>query len=67
MRIIGLLQILSLPKEDRLAFGKEDYTIGYLSHKIQIVGDYLEDRTTIAFAGHLSTIVGGFRPPPAYE
>jgi amidase len=31
---------------------------------IQIVGPYLEDRTTIHFAGELGTVVGGFAPPP---
>jgi amidase len=31
---------------------------------IQIVGPYLEDRTTIAFAGLLEREFGGFRPPP---
>jgi len=32
---------------------------------IQILGPYLEDRTTLAFAGHVETVLGGFRPPPA--
>jgi amidase len=31
---------------------------------VQIVGGYLEDRTTIAFAGLLEREFGGFRPPP---
>jgi amidase len=31
---------------------------------IQIVGPYLEDRTTIAFARHVADVVGGFEPPP---
>ncbi len=31
---------------------------------IQIVGGYLQDRTTIAFAGLLEREFGGFRPPP---
>jgi len=31
------------------------------------LGDYLDDRTTIAFAGQLSAITGGFRPPPGFD
>ncbi|HZU91044.1 MAG TPA: amidase [Stellaceae bacterium] len=31
---------------------------------VQIIGGYLEDRTTIAFAGHLEQSFGGFTPPP---
>lgn len=31
---------------------------------VQIVGPYLEDRTTIAFAGFLEQEFGGFVPPP---
>jgi len=33
---------------------------------VQIVGPYLEDRTTIAFAGLLEREFGGFTPPPGY-
>lgn len=33
---------------------------------IQIIGPYLEDRTTIAFAGLLEREFGGFRAPPGY-
>lgn len=33
---------------------------------IQIIGPYLEDRTTIAFAGLLEREFGGFVPPPGY-
>jgi amidase len=33
----------------------------------QIVGPYLEDRTTIAFAEHFEREFGGFVPPPGYE
>jgi amidase len=32
----------------------------------QIVGPYLEDRTTVAFAGLLERAFGGFVPPPGY-
>jgi amidase len=31
---------------------------------IQIVGGYLADRTTIAFAGLVEREFGGFAPPP---
>jgi amidase len=31
---------------------------------IQIIGGYLADRTTIAFAGLLGAAFGGFVPPP---
>jgi len=33
---------------------------------VQIVGPYLEDRTTLAFAEHLEREFGGFAPPPGY-
>ncbi len=33
---------------------------------MQVIGPYLEDRTTIAFAGLIEPVVGGFRPPPGY-
>jgi len=33
---------------------------------IQIIGGFLEDRTTIAFAGLLEREFGGFRKPPGY-
>ena len=31
---------------------------------VQIIGGYLEDRTTIAFAGLIEREFGGFTPPP---
>ena len=31
---------------------------------VQIIGDYLDDRTTIRFAEHLAEVRGGFQPPP---
>jgi amidase len=34
---------------------------------VQIVGPYLEDRTTIDFARRLSDLIGGFETPPGYE
>lgn len=33
---------------------------------IQIIGPYLEDRTTIAVAGMIEELLGGFRPPPGF-
>jgi amidase len=33
---------------------------------IQIIGPYLEDRTTIAVAGMIESLLGGFRAPPGY-
>lgn len=33
---------------------------------VQIIGPYLEDRTTIAFAGLLEKEFGAFAPPPGY-
>ena len=34
---------------------------------MQIVAPYLEDRTSIQFAGLIEDIVGGFVPPPDFE
>jgi amidase len=31
---------------------------------LQVVGAYLEDRTTIDFARHLGDVIGGYEPPP---
>jgi amidase len=31
---------------------------------MQIIGPYLEDRTTIAFAEYIVREIGGFVPPP---
>ena len=39
-------------------------TRGGLPAGIQIIGPYLEDRTTIACARALATLTGGFTPPP---
>ena len=33
---------------------------------IQIIGPYLEDRTTIDFARRMAKVVGGFKPPPGF-
>jgi amidase len=37
---------------------------GGLPLSVQVIGPYLEDRTTIAFAGILERELGGFRAPP---
>ncbi len=34
---------------------------------IQILGPYLEDATSIALAGHVAEVTGGFRPPDGYQ
>ncbi len=39
-------------------------TRGGLPIAVQVIGPYLEDRTTIAFAGLLEREFGGFTPPP---
>lgn len=31
---------------------------------IQVVGPYLEDRSTLAVAAHLEAVLGGYQPPP---
>ncbi len=41
-------------------------TKGGLPIGAQIIGPYLEDRTTIAFAGLLEQAFGGFKAPPGY-
>jgi len=41
-------------------------TKGGLPIGVQIIGPYLEDRTTLAFAGLLEREYGGFRKPPGY-
>jgi amidase len=33
---------------------------------VQIIGGYLNDRTTIAFAGLIEREFGGFTPPPNF-
>jgi amidase len=33
---------------------------------VQIIGPHLGDRTTIAVAGMLEDILGGFRAPPGF-
>ncbi len=39
---------------------------GGLPVGVQIVGPFLEDRTTIDFARRLADVAGGFEPPPGY-
>ncbi len=40
------------------------HTASGLPVGIQIVGPYLEDRTTLAAAGLIEKLLGGFVPPP---
>lgn len=42
-------------------------TRGGLPVGLQIVGPYLEDRMTIAFAGHAAEVLGGFLPPAGFD
>jgi len=39
---------------------------GGLPIGVQIVGGFLDDRTTIAFAGLIEREFGGFSPPPGF-
>jgi amidase len=39
---------------------------GNLPIGVQIIGGYLEDHTTIAFAGLIEREFGGFKPPPGF-
>ena len=52
------------PYFDQLAWAGPA-TLGGLPIGAQIIGPYLEDRTTIGFAGLLERELGGFRAPPA--
>lgn len=38
--------------------------VGDLPVGVQVVGPYLEDRTPLALAGHLTRLLGGYEPPP---
>ena len=38
--------------------------VGGLPVGVQVVGPYLEDRTSLALAAHLSGLLGGYEPPP---
>ncbi len=42
-------------------------TTGGLPVGVQILGPYLEDRTTIDVARRLADVVGGYLPPPGFE
>ena len=41
-------------------------TAGGLPVGVQIVGPYLEDRTTLAVARCIEELLGGFVPPPDF-
>jgi amidase len=59
---VGIATLLGLPAT-AVPLGRtpEGLPVG-----AQIVGPYLEDRTTIAFAGLIEREFGGFVPPPGY-
>jgi amidase len=42
-------------------------TAGGLPVGVQIVGPYLEDRTTVDIGRHIADVLGGFVPPPGFE
>ncbi len=42
-------------------------TPGGLPVGVQILGPYLEDSTSIAVAGHVAEVMGGFRAPDGYQ
>jgi amidase len=44
-----------------VGIGKSGMPVG-----VQALGPYLEDRTTIAFAGLVEREIGGYSPPPRY-
>jgi amidase len=46
-------------KSKPIARSKSGLPIG-----VQIIGGYLDDRTTLAFAGLIEREFGGFSPPP---
>jgi amidase len=41
-------------------------TAGGLPVGVQIVGPYLEDRTTLGAGRAIVDVLGGFAPPPGY-
>ena len=53
----------SLPPTTAAAVGT---TAGGLPVGVQVVGPYLEDRTTIDFARKLADVIGGYQRPPGY-
>ncbi len=58
----SMATVLGLPATVApIGHSKEGLPIG-----VQIVGPYLEDRTTVAFAGLIEREFGGFVPPPAH-
>jgi amidase len=57
----GIATVVGLPATAApIGFSEEGLPVG-----VQIIGPYLEDRTTIAFAELIEREFGGFRPPPA--
>ena len=58
----GIATLNGLPSTTMpIGHDKEGLPIG-----VQIVGGFLDDRTTIAFAGLIEREFGGFSPPPGF-
>ena len=55
----GIAILTGLPSTTMPIAQRDGLPIG-----MQITGGYLEDRTTIAFAGLVEREFGGFKPPP---
>ncbi|HEX6393621.1 MAG TPA: amidase family protein [Acidimicrobiales bacterium] len=56
----GLVGVVYLPSTVvPVGFTPEGLPVG-----VQVVGPYLEDRTSLFVAGELETLTGGYRPPP---
>jgi amidase len=62
---IGWAGIATYPNLPATAFPAGRTKAG-LPYGFQAIGPYLEDRTTIAFAGLLEREFGGYQPPPGY-
>ena len=64
--------MLVIPQSDRRAvktatgdcYNENDPLPSGLPIGVQIIGGYLDDRTTLAFAGLIEREFGGFSPPP---
>ena len=77
-QIERLLRVLETPYDDQLGWASVATLNGLpatavpigrspegLPIGVQIIGGYLQDRTTIAFAGLIEREFGGFIPPPS--
>lgn len=59
---VGLATVAYLPAT-AVPVGR---TAGGLPVGVQVVGPFLEDRTTLTVARHIERLLGGFTPPPGY-